>query len=174
VELVFGFNLPYQAGFDYLQTLTYPVDAVVILLMSDEISIHADGLEDLGGREMAGVIMRNYSLGPMESGDTLTLRFGSRAAMLDGNNLLIVYIFAVILLTILAVMGLTHIIRRRRIIGIGQGSSGDSQDDYQAIVKAIAALDDAFEVGDLRENTYRRRRARLKDRALNLMRRDDD
>ena len=118
--------------------------------------------------------MRNYSMGPMEGGDTLALHLGSQAAMFDGDNLLIVYTFAGILLAILAVVMLVNFVQRRRMVGIVHSTSGDNQEEYQAIVKAIAALDDAYGDGDLTEDAYRQRRTRLKDQALNFMRRDDD
>jgi hypothetical protein len=174
VELVFGFTLPYKPGSDYSQTLMYPVDAVVIMLVSEEISVHADGLENLGRRDMAGISMRSYSMEALKSGDALTLRLGSKATMFQGENVLIGYISTAIVLAVLALVVFLRFGDKKRFTSDAAANSRNLHDDYQATIKAIAALDDAFEAGDLARDAYQQRRAKLKDQALHLMREEND
>jgi hypothetical protein len=174
VELVFGFTLPYDSTLDYSQPLKYAVDAVVVLLVSEELSVRADGLEDLGQLDMAGTPVRSYSMPALESGDVLELQLRSSAAMLRNDDLRIALIAAALLLI---VVSLFVFVRRLRGGKKAQGDepiSPEAYDDRQTLFKAIADLDDAFEAGELSEDAYRRSREKLKDQALHLMQAEDD
>jgi len=174
VELVFAFALPYESGFDYSQLLRYPVDAVVVMLVSEELSVQADGLEDLGRRDVAGFSMRSYGMGSMQSGELLAVRLGSKAAMLRGDNALVLYVSAAIFLIIAALIILLRFVRTKRLDREVDSIPRNLRDNYQALIKAIAALDDAFDTGELAEDAYQRERAKLKKQALYMLRGDDD
>jgi len=173
-ELVFTFTLPYESGSDYSQRLIYPVDAVVVMLVSEELTVQADELEDLGRRDVAGFSIRSYGMGTLQAGDALTLRLGSKAAMLHGGNALIGYVSAAILLVVVALFGLLRFIRMKQVDREVESIPQNLQDDCQAFIKAIATLDDAFEAGELVEDVYQRERAKLKKQALYILRGDDD
>ncbi len=174
VELVFAFTLPYESGLDYSQLLMYPVNAVVVMLVSEELSVQVDGLEDLGLREMAGFSLRSYSMGTLQSGDTLVVRLGSKAALLRGDNALIVYVSVAIFLIVAALYVLLRFARIRRLDREVESIPRNLREDYQALIKVIASLDDAFEAGELAEDAYQRERAKLKKQALYILRGDDD
>ncbi len=174
VELVFGFTLPYESTLDYSQPINYPVDAVVVLLASEEISVRADGLEDLGQIDMAGTPVRSYSIPALESGDVLDLQLRSGVAMLRGDNLRIALIAGALLLVAVSLFVFVPRLRGRND---GQGDEPiplEEYDDRQALIKAIAVLDDAFEAGELSEDAYRRSRDKLKNQALHFMQAEDD
>ena len=79
--------------------MKYAVDAVVVLLASEEISVRADGLEDLGQIDMAGTPVRSYSVPALESGDVLELQLHSSLAVLRNDDLRIALIAAALLLS---------------------------------------------------------------------------
>jgi len=174
VELVFGFTLPYESTLDYSQTMNYAVDAIVVLLASEEISIRADGIEDLGPIDMAGTPIRSYSMPAVARGEVLELQLRSGAAMFRDDNFRVALIAGAVLLFAVSLFVLLRRLRGRRAAQGAASISNEQYDDRQALIKAIAALDDAFEAGELSADAYRRSRQKLKDQALRLMQVDDD
>lgn len=173
-ELVFGFNLPYESGLDYSQLMDYPVDAVVVLLVSDQLSVRAEGLEELGRRDMAGASMRSYSMGAFQSGEALELHLRSNIGFFGEDEDLIVILAGGILVVVVIVTVLSRLLRAWRKTRGDELPSGELYTDQKSLIEAIAALDDAFEGGEIPEDTYRSSRAKLKDQTLLLMRGDDD
>lgn len=174
VELVFGFTLPYDSTLDYSQPVKYAVDAVVVLLASEEISVRADGLEDLGQIDMAGTPVRSYSVPALESGDVLELQLHSSLAVLRDDDLRIALIAAALLLAAVSLFVFVRRLRGGKRTQADEPNPQEAYDDQQALFKAIAALDDAFEAGELSEDAYRRSREKLKNQALHLMQAEDD
>jgi hypothetical protein len=176
-ELVFGFSLPYERRMAFKQTMTLPVDAITILMPESGPAVQGEGLSDEGVRDMGGVPMRNYALGSLSSGDTLALNLSvSPISVGSGSSLNGVLIGAGALGLVVVALGLW----RYRSSG-AESRTGERRElpvevipDREALLRAIAALDDEFEAGQIPEDEYHQRREELKRQVLTAMRGADD
>jgi 5-hydroxyisourate hydrolase-like protein (transthyretin family) len=170
-EWVFSFILPYGGERDYNQVLTYPVDAVVILITEGGPKVVGDNLEDRGVRNFDGVNWHTYSLGPLAAGETLALKFSD--SLLPGGNESTssnIMIGAIALVCAIVVVG-TWLLRSRSRL---EKSLGTSPSAREALLQAIALLDDEYEAGEIREDEYRQQREALKREVLALMQGEND
>ncbi|MBP8974069.1 MAG: hypothetical protein KBH93_09350, partial [Anaerolineae bacterium] len=99
----------------------------------------------------------------------------------DGGTNAVPLILAAVGLLIIGVAGVLWL-RQRRATAAGLPALQAAADGWQAppasaskdaLLAAVAALDDAFEGGDLDEETYQKRRALLMERLLPLMGEDE-
>ncbi len=174
LEVVVTFSLPYARSLSFNQPLGLPVEAVVLLAENDAPVISGVGVEDLGELDMGGMILRNYAMDSLEAGEqvALTLRGAHPLAQsnVSSSNLII---GLGVLGAVLVGTGvfLRNWRRRAETQGVGSNISdpGPSRGD---LLIAIAALDDAYEAGELDQQSYEQRRAGLK--AQILERKPDD
>ncbi len=166
IEAYFSFTLPYERSLDYQQPADYPVEAIVILKTQGPPSISGDGLSELGARDMGGIFMESYRMDPLERGETLELRLSGRhPARVDSSSTTNLIIGA-------AVLGLVLIVI---FVGWWSWLRGDEATvesdveitpeeprDREALIRAIAALDEMNEAGEVTGLAYRERREALK------------
>jgi hypothetical protein len=170
-EWVFSFSLPYDGESDFNQLLTYPVAAVVILITEGGPNVVGDNLEDQGVRNLDGVNWHTYALGPLATGETLSLKFSdSLLARGDDSKLSNVAIGAIALVCTIAVVGTWWLRNRSRL----KTSLEMSPSTREVLLQAIADLDGEFEAGEIHEDEYRQQREALKRQVLALMQGDDD
>ncbi len=172
VETYFSFTLPYERSLEYQQPVDYPVEAIVILKTQGPPSISGEGLIEVGARDMGGLVMESYRMDPLDQGEILELRLSGRhPAQMDSSSTTNLIIGAVALgLTLIALFFIWWRWAQ------GQGSTVESEDepapdeprDREALIRAIAALDDRFEAGEIKETVYKKRREELK-RALKAL-----
>ncbi len=164
-QVVFSFTLPYSQHLEFKQNLGIKVKAIVILIPEGAPSVSATGLQDLGVQEMGGMRLHNYSLGSFAAGDVLELRMSER-------SLLLLYGLVVLLAVGIAVAFWWFGTRRakRSLAGLHIGGPVDRQ----SVIEAIAALDDAYAVGQISDEDYRKKRDALKAEALRMTRGLDD
>lgn len=180
-EVIFTFTIPYERSLNFVQPIDYPVGAVVLLTEASAPDLSGSGLTDEGTREMGELVLRTYSMGALEPGSSLALNFRGRhpaaSSNLSTTNLLI---GAGVLLVTLAVVlfGWQRWAQER-----GEQVELDADEpageavglpSRTALLEAIAALDDAFESGDLEQSAYEKQRAVLKQQLVLLMSEDDD
>ncbi len=172
VETYFSFTLPYERSLEYQQPVDYPVEAIVILKTQGPPSISGEGLIEVGARDMGGLVMESYRMDPLDQGEILELRLSGRhPAQMDSSSTTNLIIGAVALgLTLIALFFIWWRWAQ------GQGSTVESEDepapdeprDREELIRAIAALDDRFEAGEIKETVYKKRREELK-RALKAL-----
>lgn len=183
-EVVFNFDLPYDRRLSFSQEITYPVGAVVALLPAGGPELSGSGWQDLGVRDVGGISYQNHTLGALFPGQTLDLTLsgqsgttGSTGGGISTSNIAVG----------LGVLGLTLVAvglwwyrpwrrptaeRVRTVEEPPPPAGGDPEID--TVIRQIADLDDDYEAGVIQEKEYRRRRAALKRRALDLRLGQDD
>ena len=170
-EWVFSYSLPYDSQINFSQLLTYPVDAVTILISEGGPEAVGDGLEDLGIRNLNGANWRSYALGSLAAEETLTLKLSSpSSAMADDSTSFDILIGVGTLVGAITIIGVWWVRNRSRL----KTSPETPPSAQELLLGEIAALDDEFEAGKISEAKYSQRREALKRRLLTLMRSNDD
>jgi mono/diheme cytochrome c family protein len=176
-ELVFRFSLPFERRLAFEQTMALPVEAITILMPEDGPAVQGEGLSDEGVRDIGGVPVRNYSRSSLSSGDTLALNLSvSPLSVGSRSSLNGVLIGAGVLGLVVVALGLWwyRTASTESRTSEREGTPGEIVPDREALLRAIAALDDDFEAGEIPEKAYRQRREELKRQALTAMRGADD
>jgi mono/diheme cytochrome c family protein len=164
-ELVFSYNLPYERRLAFEQPVSYPVSAVVLLSPEPGPKLQAEGLQDMGEREISTGVIRTYGLGPVAAGDALRVNLSGRpaassaAGSLPPNLGLAIGLAAVGVALIAA--GLLWFRPKREAPELEE-SPPTTDPEREGLLRAIARLDDDFEAGRLPEAEYRERREALK------------
>lgn len=187
-QLVFSFNLPYQDGVDFHQPLPYPVDGVTVLLPDGGPTVKGSSVEDQGVQNLGGQSYHQYNLNSFEAGGAIDMQVAGRTTPLVslGSNWQSLVLGAAALVLVLAGVIAWY---RPSLIGFGR-SADDEDDDYdeddyddddeadgedlQTLTAMIAKLDDEFDAGEIDGEAYQRRRADLKQRALEVLQAKDD
>jgi mono/diheme cytochrome c family protein len=175
LEVVVTFTLPYQRSLTFSQDLNFPVDAVVILAESDTPAISGEGLQDLGERDMGGMVLRNYALAALPAGTTLELDLRGAhplaATGLSNSNLAIgLGAFGVALIAVAAGLWIWN--RRGTQVQMVESEGVEEPRSRNQLLQAIASLDDAYEAGDIEQSDYEQQRASLKNQLVKRMQDD--
>jgi len=182
-EVVFNFDLPYDRRLDFSQEIAYPVGAVVALLPAGGPELSGSGWQDLGVRDVGGIAYQNHALGALFPGQTLDLTLsgrlgttGSTGGGFSTSNIAVG--LGVLGLTLVAVGLWWYRPWRRptveRVRPVEEPLPPPGGEEIDTVIRQIADLDDDFEAGVIQEKEYRRRRAALKRKALDLRPGQDD
>jgi mono/diheme cytochrome c family protein len=172
-QLIFSFTLPYARSLDFSQSTGYAVDAVVVLVPEGGPAVRAAGLQDLGTNQASGESLHSYALGALTSGQKVSLQISgsSVGSAPPVTSEVGIAIGAGVLGAVLVLVGLWwYRSARPRTPSLAPAEP----EGQEPLLRAIAALDEAFERGEVPEVDYRRQREDLKRRALRLMERGDD
>ncbi|MGH7462291.1 MAG: hypothetical protein ACREMA_14870, partial [Longimicrobiales bacterium] len=140
--------------------------SVNVLVQTGDLNASTDQLTDRGLLEVDRQSYRQFSGGPLLSGQDLAFRLVKRSSLDVG-------LIAGIALLAVGVSAAGVGLRRRRKPDTKVRSSerrGALKADPEQLMDEIAALDDAFEAGEIAEAQYRRQRGTLKAQLLRLMR----
>ena len=166
VEVYFSFTLPYERSLDYQQPVDYPVEAIVILKTQGPPSISGEGLTEVGARDMGGLVMESYRMDPLERGEILELRLSGRhPAQTDSSSTTNLIVGAVALgLTLIALFFIwwRWSQGQESTVEYDDETGPEEPEDREALMRAIAALDDRFEAGEVTEKVYKEHREELK------------
>ncbi|UCF59934.1 MAG: hypothetical protein JSV37_09210 [Anaerolineaceae bacterium] len=172
-ELVFSFTLPFDRRLDFVQPVTYPVSATVILMPENGPTVDANGLQDLGVGDFGGIRRQRYNLGSISVGDSIELRLSGGSSARGDVTQVGLIVGAALFGLALTVAGVWWY--RLRTRGEAQAMAVERiPSDREGLLRAIADLDDSFEAGTIPEDEYRRRRQTLKGRIVDLMRETHD
>jgi hypothetical protein len=168
VEVFFGYRLPYREGLHVERVFGTPVDSVVLVLSGEGMALEGAGLTLEGSLDTQMGPALSYIAGPLAAGEPLTFTLvaepvgeqesggaeeqrdsGARETAI-GLATLAVAVVAVYLLWLPPAP--VSLPARAR-----------------PLVEAIAALDVDFEMGRVREKTYRQKRQTLKQRLCVLL-----
>lgn len=168
-ELVFSYSLPYERRLDFEQPVAYPVRAVVLLSPEPGPKMQAEGLQDMGEREISTGVIRTYGLGPVAAGDAVSVTLSGRPAASSATgslppNLGIAIGLAAVGVALIAA-GLVWF-RPKRAPSEPDESLPAESSEREGLLRAIARLDDEFEAGRVPEAEYRERRDALKQSLL--------
>ena len=164
-QVVFSFTLPYSRRLEFKQNLGIEVEAIVIIIPEGSADVKATGLQDSGIQDMGGRRLHNYRLGSFAAGDVLELRLS------EGSPILLYGLIGLLAVGI-AVAFWWFGTRRAKLTMADLPVVVPV--DRQSAIEAIAALDDAYEAGEISGEDYRAKRNALKAEALRMMRGMDD
>ena len=173
-QLAVVFDVPFDSRLELSQPVEYPIESVILLAEVGGLVPRGGGWDDLGAVDFAGVAVEQYSTGAPAVGETLDLTMVQAAEGGSPNTLLGVGIGAAVLGVAVMLAGLWWYRRQGTAeseeAGIAPVRPVADAADREALLRAIAHLDDQFEAGTIDEDDYRARRQALKDRALDQLR----
>lgn len=186
-QLVFSFELPYKRRMEFAQPADHPVAAAIVLVPGGGPKVSGDGVQDLGVQDVAGTPMQTYAVGPLEPGEMIAFSLSgstSASASLQGQDpLLGVVIGGGVLGVVLVALGLwwyrsLHRSEVPETVPLAEmempPTSSPTDEDRKVLLQAIADLDEVYESGEIEEEDYLQRRAKLKNQVLDLMKGWDD
>lgn len=177
LEVIFSFMLPYERSLDFTQPIGLPVQAVVLLTESDAPEIQGRDLQDLGERDMGGILLHNYAMDSLEAGGRLDLTLRGTHPITNlaspTSNLAIGLGVLGVVLVIVGVAIWRWQRRPSEAVEV-EPEEKTAQMTRAQLLRAIASLDDAFEAGDIERKSYEQRRAVLKSQIVEQIQGDDD
>jgi len=164
LEMIFSFTLPYTRSLDYEQAMTLPVGAVVVLADQSAPAISGDELTLTGEQPMGDIVLQTYQRPGLEQGAVLKLKLSGKAAGGSGSTSsnLVIGLGALALALVVVGLGLRQLRRGEQPAAADAPDAGRDM-DHDQLVRAIAALDAAYDAGELKKKEYEARRAALKD-----------
>jgi len=170
-QLVFAFELPYSANFDFIEPAPLDVSSTTFLV-SEGVTANAPGLVDGGVQDMGDSNGRYelYTLGAYKSGETLKINVsgspsqGSSSTPVTGDDSthnIIIGVGALGLALILT--GSWLFWRDRKRVPAPAVIAPIKESDSDEILDAIIALDDQYQAGNIAQDAYKQRRAELKE-----------
>lgn len=178
VQLVFAFDLPYSANFDFVSPFSLSVLSSEFLV-SEGVKVNAPGIIDGGLQEMetTGMKYQQYGLGSYQSGDTMKVNVTgapvkTASAPIAGTDTTSHLIIGVGTLGIVLIVVAVFLFMRggRRSPMRAQTAPDVAKADpldHDAIIEAIIALDDQHNAGKIAQDAYLRRRNELKAKIVN-------
>ena len=169
-RLVIAYQLPLGAADAVLdRTLNYPAQSVNVLIASQDWQGSSGQLLDRGPQDIQGQTYQQFSGGPIAAGQTLALRLAPPRPSIDPK------LAAGIGLLVVGIAAVGYGVWRTRAQQEAPRRGGRSKPkaapaDRDALIDQIAALDDAFDAGEIEPSAYRKQREALKARLLRLMR----
>ena len=172
-QIIFSFTMPYNRRLELVQPVLIPVDAVVVLVPEGTLKVRSSILKDDGRRDEQGTIYHLYSGNSLEPGSEIPLsitgQYGNNNVSLTGGN-------KNSLMVGLSVFGLAFIIagiwlyRHTRLEEMNEDEENAiaTPETEEAVMDAIIALDDLYQVGGLPQDAYRQRRTELKEKLKSI------
>ena len=164
LEMIFSFTLPYSRSLDYEQAMTLPVGAVVVLADQSAPAISGDELTLTGEQPMGDIVLQTYQRPGLGQGAVLKLKLSGRAAGSTGSTSsnLVIGLGALALALVVVGLGLRQL-RRGERPAVDDAPAASRDMDRDQLVRAIAALDTAYDAGEIKKQEYEAQRAALKD-----------
>ena len=185
--VIFAFQMPYNRKLDFVQPMSLPTAAVVVMVPEKGVKVISDHLQDGGTINYQDLTYHKYDGSGLIAGSSLDFTLSGNpnnasAATLfspgTGQSLAIgLGVFGVALLA----TGF-WLYRRNQVRLVAQSLTGDvllseaeSQvdvvlEDEDTLMDAIIALDDQYNAGNLPEEAYLERRSVLKAKLRNISR----
>lgn len=176
-QVLLAFEMPYNRKLDFVQPVLLPVDAVVILVPEGEIRVKGENIQDEGTRDIQDNKFHLYNGGNLSRASELRLSLTGHPADNNGgskqSDRTTIIIGSSVLGFALVLVGLwlyRHA-RFEQILDVEDDIvkvETPSNENIEALMDAIIAIDDLYQVGELPEDAYQKRRAELKDRLRKL------
>ena len=171
-QLTISYQVPMNGDVALDRSLAYTVNTVNLLVQAGDLKPSSSQLVDQGLQEFQGQTFQVFSGGALPANQTFTFRL-ARPASVDPK-----LIVAGVLLVV-GTAGIGFGLRRRQKQPAPEPATQRkpasraqvvkvSEVDRDALLDQIAALDDAFETGEIAETDYRKRREALKAKLLRL------
>jgi hypothetical protein len=165
-QFIFSYWLPYDGSLSFLRPSGFPIGAVVVLLPPNGVTAVGPGLQDLGAQEMGGQAVHTYEGRAIPAGQALEIELNgqpqadsSTAGGVGGwTNIAIGLGTLAVLLIVAGLWWFRPHVRPSR-----------AEDTTEALLSAIADLDDALDAGRIDAAKHRSRRDALKEQLRERM-----
>ena len=158
VEAAFVYELAYHDGLQVEQAFDIPVERIVLVVSGDELGLEGPGLLPMGILDTDRGPAESYTAGPLSAHEPLKFRVSRWDATPPATQRVDRISRLALGLAILAAGGIAAYWLWH------EPAPGPMPPHMRAGVAAIAALDQAFEQGDIPEDLYRDRRRALKQK----------
>ena len=178
LQILFGYTLPYAGEQSLSIPMTMPVDSTVVMVPSGGVSVESAQLIPAGERSVDGTNIQLFTANGLAKGSTLDVTLtgqpsgnvpaGTPGALSGTNEMVIgIGIFGVVLIA--AGVWLYRQRRHNGLVAVAEGLDElelplEVEENPEALLDAIVALDDLYQAGELPEAAYQQRRADLKER----------
>ena len=167
-QFLFAYELPYQKKLDLTIDLPIPVKAAVFMLPSNSVKLNSDQLTFDGSRTVQGMEIQTYSSTNLSQLSELSISLSGKIKLTtqneDNSTLSIIIGSGVLLLAIV----ITILWARNRLKVKNIEIEEDTDDDLNALLDAVIALDDANKNGEIPESAYHSRRLELIEKIKRL------
>jgi mono/diheme cytochrome c family protein len=187
-QVLFAYDLPYDKKLDLSVTVPLTVDAAIVMVPPGGVKLKSDQLADAGTRDMQGLTFQMYqATAPLNTGEALSLKLsgkvGASAAAAAHSDTLTPLLIGLGVFGLALVGGGLWLYRVQAVKtaaekldaedasaqDAGQPAAGESS---ESLIDAIVALDDLHASGSLPEAAYQDRRADLKARLAEALKRE--
>ncbi|MGH2625026.1 MAG: hypothetical protein ACRDHY_00055, partial [Anaerolineales bacterium] len=170
-QLTFSYQLPYVRRLELERSFPLEVAAAVILVPEGGPEVSGPGVIDAGVRQVGEIVLHQYEAGPISPGGNVAMTVAGRApSATSGGGMSVTAetaLAAIALLASLVAAGWWLFRAGER----GRPAAPEANDAREGdLLAAIARLDEDHAAGLIGDPDYRRRRAELKRRAVELLR----
>jgi hypothetical protein len=180
-QIVFVFDMPYKNNLTVNIPAPLPITGVVVVVPAGSVKVQSPDLVDSGQSSMQNTNYQVYSGSNIPAGKTIAMKITGKPGLATSpaatNSGLVIGDLVIssqaigigVFVIALAGVGLWFFLRRRNMqlstqMAYASAALDSNQDDPDALIDAIAALDDLYRAGNLPETAYKQRRAELKER----------
>jgi cbb3-type cytochrome c oxidase subunit III len=183
-QVIFAFQMPYNRRLEFVQPMSLPTNAVVVMIPDNGVRVSSSMLEDGGTRDYQSTTYRMYNGNSLIAGSNLefnlsgTPKNGASSLFSTGTTKNLAFGLGVFGIALL-VAGLVLYSRHQRTLAaetalgtfdIAAPYTGENvtPEDEETLMDAIIALDDQYHAGNLPQDAYLERRAALKEKLSRL------
>ena len=173
-QFIFSYRLPYDGKITFRQPSKQPIQAVVVLLPQNGVTAEGGGLQDQGQQQMGGQAVHSYAGGAIAAGQALEFELSGSpqtvASSTGTGGWTNTAIGLAVLGALVIIGGLWWFRPSARGGRRDQAAASPDADQTEALVRAIAELDDDLDAGRIDAAEHRTRREALKHRLREQMR----
>jgi len=175
-QVMYSYTVPYDGECSLTLTLPMDVSSFLVGIPSNGVRLNSLYLQDIGERDMEGMVMHLYTGNELRGGTRLQLRFSGepRQNNADANGQLGMTVvgfgtFALALLVVVAWMSQHQPKTAPAEVRVGKLTLADdvlnsAGHTVAMLLESIASLDDLYRTGKLSEDIYQSLRTELKRR----------
>lgn len=162
-QILFSFVLPYDGqSLDVTIPLAYPAQNINLLMPDVGVRLSSNQLAAAGVRQAQGMTYLVFSAQALAAGQTLSFRLSGPAPATAYHNSL--WAIGGVILAMIAVITGALVWRR-------QARQASAAREKERLLDEIAALDDAYEAGEIAPLAYQAQREKLKGRLIEMIKR---
>jgi mono/diheme cytochrome c family protein len=160
-QFIFAYELPYPNKLDLAIELPIPVEAAVLMLPSGSVKLTSEQLTFDGNRTVQDMNIQTYSSSDLTQEAALQLTLSGKIKLATQNQdnsttNIVVGAAALVLALGVALIWFGMRSRNKKVEALEE-----TEDDLDALLDAVIALDDANKNGEIPESAYQSRRAEL-------------
>lgn len=169
-QVVVSYTLPYDRNrLDFVQRLSYPLSAHVVLVPATGVRVKKSSLQDLGVQSLPGSEIQVFSGGAIARGEVLEFKLTGNPSSPSSGSLLTGaisdwFMIGMGVLGVGLLGGGIWLYLRSRSNNLRTDQEDYSPAERNEILDSIIALEDLFQAGEITEADYQRKRNQLKER----------